>query len=286
MIAKKIQYSTAQFLWILLIAYALATFIFPFLPITTFVYAGVIVVLGCIFALFHGTLRYGIRGMLIFILFCLIISNILENLSIKIGFPFGYYHYTSDLGPKLFSVPLLIGPAYFSTGYLSWVVSNVLLDKVDSKLQSLTIFALPFVASFIMVMWDVVMDPSSSTIKHLWIWDKGGGFFGVPVSNYLGWFLTVYLFFQAFALYLAKRPKLTYIKMSQSYWYQAVLFYFVIGLGYIASYLAGKPGTTVDATGAVWSLQGIRESSVILSLYTMCSVSVLALLRINKDKQD
>ncbi len=275
---------TIRLLWILFAAYALATFIFPFLPIPPFVYAGVLVVLGCIFALIHGTLRYGARGMIIFIILCLVISYILENLSIQIGFPFGFYHYTSDLGPKLFAVPILIGPAYFSTGYLSWVISNVLLDKADSKLESLNIFALPFVASFIMVMWDVVMDPSSSTIKHLWIWDKGGGFFGVPLSNYLGWFLTVYLFFQAFALYLVKRPKAISVKMPQSYWYQAVLLYLVIGLGFIASFLAGMPGNSVDVTGVVWSQQAIRESSVILSLYTMCFVSILALFRIKKYK--
>jgi putative membrane protein len=56
-----------------------------------------------------------------------------------------------------------------------------------------------------MVLWDLAMDPASSTIQKLWIWEKGGGFFGVPLSNYVGWFLTVYVFMQLFAFYLCAR---------------------------------------------------------------------------------
>ena len=41
-----------------------------------------------------------------------------------------------------------------------------------------------------------------ATIRHLWIWEQGGGYFGVPLTNYLGWFFTVYVFFQLFALSL------------------------------------------------------------------------------------
>jgi Carotenoid biosynthesis protein len=36
-----------------------------------------------------------------------IVNNFYENLSILTGFPFGHYHYTEALGPKLFLVPLL-----------------------------------------------------------------------------------------------------------------------------------------------------------------------------------
>src|SRR5207237_1427582 len=49
------------------------------------------------------------------------------------------------------------------------------------------------------------MDPTSSTIRHSWIWEQGGGYFGVPLTNYLGWFFTVYVFFQLFALSLRLR---------------------------------------------------------------------------------
>lgn len=274
-----------NFLWLVLISYVAVTFFFPLLPLPLFIYFVLLIFLGSLFAIIHGVFRYGWRGMFFFIVMCLSISNILENVSILTGFPFGYYHYTPVLGPKLFAVPLLIGPAYFSTGYLAWVVANVLLDKADERLtnaRKFNVVALPVIASFIMVMWDVIMDPTNATIRQSWIWHSGGGYFGVPLSNYIGWFLTVYLFFQVFALYLAQRGWASKAKgaAAKSYWYQAVLFYLVIGLGYLMNFITDKGGTVADATGYVWSVHAIRESAVVVCLYTMCFVSVLALFRL------
>ena len=66
-------------------------------------------------------------------------------------------------------------------------------------------FATPAIASFIMVSWDLTIEPMMSTITGSWIWHYGGSYFGVPVSNFLGWYLTVYAFFQSFALYARSR---------------------------------------------------------------------------------
>jgi putative membrane protein len=60
-------------------------------------------------------------------------------------------------------------------------------------------------ASFIMVMWDVCMDPYMATILKNWIWIRGGSFYGVPFKNFLGRYLCVYTFYQIFAIYLCKK---------------------------------------------------------------------------------
>src|SRR5207253_1379153 len=127
------------------------------------------------FALIHGALRYGWSGIAVFIVISLVVSNILENTSILTGFPFGHYHYTDVLGPKLFLVPVLIGPAYFASGYLAWVLANVLIGDVKREASAFTVLAVPFIASFLMVMWDLTLDPRASTIQHQWIWERGGG---------------------------------------------------------------------------------------------------------------
>ena len=64
------------------------------------------------FALVHGARRFNVAGILAFLVLCLGISNVMETLSVVTGFPVGHYHYTDALGPKLFLVQLLIGPAY------------------------------------------------------------------------------------------------------------------------------------------------------------------------------
>src|SRR5258708_25926347 len=158
------------------------------------------------FALIHGSVRYGWKGIATFIAICLVVSNVLENTSILTGFPFGHYHYTDALGPKLFLVPLLIGPAYFANGYFAWVIGNVLIGEVRRGSSAFMTFAVPFIAAFVMVMWDLTFDPRASTIQHQWIWAQGGGNFGVPLTNYLGWFFTVYLFLQLFAVFVRLRP--------------------------------------------------------------------------------
>ena len=49
----------------------------------------------------------------------------------------------------------------------------------------------------------VGFDPIRSTIEHIWIWRDGGGYNGVPLTNFLGWYLTVWIIYQTFALFLS-----------------------------------------------------------------------------------
>src|SRR5260370_42412861 len=105
------------------------------------------------FALIHGAVRYGWSGIVAFVAICLVVSNILENTSILTGFPFGHYHYTDALGPKVFLVPLLIGPAYFANGYFAWVIGKVLIREVRRGSSAFMTVAVPFIAASVMVMW-------------------------------------------------------------------------------------------------------------------------------------
>ena len=93
-----------------------------------------------------------------------IVSNFYENLSILTGFPFGHYHYTDALGPKLFLVPLLISPAYFGCGYLAWSLAHVFVGVFGNKLRADQIWRVTLVAAFVMVMWDLTMDPRMAEI--------------------------------------------------------------------------------------------------------------------------
>src|SRR5437660_10356496 len=164
-------------LWTLVLLNVVLTLVsevFPdHLPVPILMVVTIVVPLA--FALLHGAQRYTWGGIIIFLVICLVVSNLLENTSILTGFPFGHYYYTSGLGPKLFLVPLVIGAAYFGTGYLAWVLATVLIGDVSPKASAFTTFAVPFIASFMMVTCDLDMDQTSSTIRHLWICAQGGG---------------------------------------------------------------------------------------------------------------
>jgi putative membrane protein len=261
-------------LWAIVVLFALETAARILAP--ALVLTALNVALLVAFALIHGGLRYGARGITAFVVICLVVSNIFENLSILTGFPFGHYHYTEGLGPKLFLVPLLIGPAYLGVGYIAWTIGTLLVGDVRASVRGASLFWAPFIAAFIMVLWDVSLDPSASTIGQLWIWENGGGFFGVPLSNYLGWFLTVYVFLQLFALYVrATSERETMLSADAEYFLQAVAMYAVVGAGFVLQYAVGAKASVTDATGAVWQAGSIYETAAMTGLMTMGLVVAL-----------
>lgn len=224
--------------------------------------------------LLNGKERYGIKNILIFFLITWLVSHSFEALSIRTGFPFGHYVYDKLIGPRILDVPLIIMPGYFGTGYASWIVAHILLNQYDTKLSGKQIFIVPFVATFIMVMWDVCMDPLSSTIDSLWVWRDGGAYFGVPLQNYFGWFLVVYIIFQLFALYLAKfdvnNPAKTTILTSRIFWMEAIALYTIQGISQLMN-----PFTQTDHPD-------IYGCMAFLSIFTMLFVAMLAFIAIRK----
>lgn len=247
-------------LWILVVVYAVAKLVNPVLPLPTPI--PIVLLIPIVFGLIHGALRYKWSGILTFLVMCLVVSNLLENTSILTGFPFGHYYYTDVLGPKLFLVPLLIGPAYFATGYLAWVLATVLIGDIGRTSSAFTTFAVPFMASFAMVAWDLGFDPTASTINHSWIWEQGGGYFGVPLTNYLGWFFTVYVFFQLFALFLRWRRTDSKEEASAfpgSFYAQAIIMYAVTGLAFVVAYLSGSGNTLVCGSKEKVEVHHVRK---------------------------
>ncbi len=140
------------------------------------------VVPAALFALIHGAMLYRVRGILIFIALCLVIGNIFENVGVLTGFPYGHYYFTDLMGPKLFAVPVFLGLAYVGMAYLSWILARLILGFGDPLVGS-RIVTLPLTAAFIMVAWDLAMDPIWGTVLHAWIWVRGGAYFAFPSAT-------------------------------------------------------------------------------------------------------
>ncbi|HXM68371.1 MAG TPA: carotenoid biosynthesis protein [Candidatus Acidoferrum sp.] len=231
-----------------------------------------------VFALIHGTLIYRIRSILIFFAICFIVGNIFENLGVRAGFPFGRYYFTDVMGPKLSVVPIMLGLAYLGMAYLSWTLARLILGNLQS-LERFRIVTLPVVASFVMVAWDLSMDPVWSTILHAWVWVRGGAYFGVPVSNFIGWFLTVYVIFQLFSFYLLRRSAAVN-RLPARYWRMAVIFYGVSAAGNILIAIPqDRVATVYDATGVQWKVSDITLACALVSVLIMGTFAVVAWVR-------
>lgn len=239
-----------------------------------------------IFAALHGGIFYRIRGITIFFAISLIVGNIFENLGVVIGFPFGRYYFTGLMGPKLFHVPVLLGLAYVGMGYLSWVLALAILGETDRPLSGSRLVTLPLVASFIMVAWDLSQDPVWSTILHGWVWVNGGAYFGVPVGNFLGWYLTVYVIYQLYALYLRGRATLGN-HIPSHYWELAVLFYAAVAAGNVLQVIPRSgPSVVSDPTGAQWRVSDITGTCALVSIFTMGAFAALAWVRLMNQQAD
>lgn len=185
------------------------------------------------FVLIHGSRRYGWDNLFVFFGITFLISWSSEAASIAMWFPFGKYHYSELLGPKIGTVPMAVMPAYFAAGYLAWTMGTVFLGNLGTGMQRRNLFLVPVIASFAMVMWDFCLDPIRSTVDGAWIWEDGGAYHGVPISNYLGWYLTVFTIFQVFALYLYRSSRNEQVEQSKTYWYLAPVMYLGLAIEFL-----------------------------------------------------
>jgi uncharacterized membrane protein len=242
---------------------------------------------GIAIACAHAALAYGWKDALVLLAICLVTTFTMENIGAATGMPFGHYHFEVGANlPHVGMIPMIVGPLWFGMGYFSWVVAGTLLGGADQRVnRKFDIIALPVVAAFVMTQWDVVMDPPEATISRVWIWHDGGADFGVPISNYFGWLLTAWLFYQAFAIHLARRRKLPArtIGQGRSPRFVAIALYLGSGLTYVTPWLIGQNAEVADAANHIWRVQDLREATVVTMLFTMFFTSMLAALRLARD---
>ncbi len=234
------------------------------------------------FALIHGSILYRAKGIFIFTALCMGVGGLCESLSLRTGFPFGHYYFTSVMGPKIFDLPVLLVLAYLGIGYCSWVLSLLILGYRSKPLTGFRVVALPALASFIMLAWDLSMEAGWATVDRAWIWRNGGAFFGVPISNFLGWYLTAYLFYQAFALYCRTFP-VSPQPASRSDWRAAILLYGICAGGnLLVFWIPGVPPIVADASGRLWMTIDIFRACALISLFVMGPIALLAWRGLNK----
>ena len=232
----------------------------------------------------HAVLWLGWIRASAFLGICLAVSLSLENVSVLTGFPFGHYHFVVGSGlPHVGAIPIIVGLLYFGMGYPSWVIGGILLDHGGVQPDNtLRLLGLPLISSFVMVQWDAVMDPPNSTLERAWVWHEGGGYFGVPLTNYLGWYLTVWIYFQLIALFLFMTRgafEQRTDQRSNRFWLVPLLLYLGVGLSQIWPLLGGEKAVVMDAAGRTWRAHDLRETAVIVMMVTMLSTSMLAFLR-------
>lgn len=236
-----------------------------------------------LFAVIHGARIYRSRGILVFIGLCLGAATFFESVSLRTGFPFGHDWFTDLMGPKIAGLPVLLALAWVGMGYVSWVVSLALLGDRNEPLSGRSIVLVPLVASFVMTSWDLSMEAVWADVDRGWIWRDGGSYYGVPTSNFLGWFLTAYVFYQLFAFYLRERQT---VPASASHRLLAILLYALTALGNLLMIAPASVGDVfVDATGKRWMISHVLRTSHLISVGLMLPLSLIASYRLSQQRK-
>jgi putative membrane protein len=122
-----------------------------------------------------------------------------EYSSTRSGFPFGLYHYldaaTRDRELWISNVPFMDSLSFVFLSFVSWATARRLLGTTAREEVSGEIAwrpALLLLAAGLMVAIDLVCDPVALRgdqwfLGKIYYYEHPGLFFGVPLTNFLGW---------------------------------------------------------------------------------------------------
>lgn len=114
------------------------------------------------------------------------ISLLSELLGTTVGLPFGPYGYTDALGPKWFGhVPLLIPLSWFFMAIPSYALARLKPIPLGHRTGRRVLLA-----SFVLLSWDLALDPAMSHATAYWVWGAPGPYYGMPLLNLFGWYAT------------------------------------------------------------------------------------------------
>ncbi len=187
--------------------------------------------------LLHAAAQMGWRRTLAFFLLTFGISLALETVGVVTGWVYGGYHYTSKLGWRFLGVvPIIIPLAWFMMVYPGWVIARGIVQPRASRGSTRLKDALAIAAlgGLILTAWDLLMDPLMVHLGY-WIWEEPGAYFGIPVRNFIGWWVTVALIHLLHEIVI-RPPKITPRGPAPACW--AVLLYGLVGLSNLTAVLA------------------------------------------------
>ncbi len=126
---------------------------------------------------------HGLSGTMSFVGLVIAIPFASEFLGVLTGVPYGAYAYLQAPGPYVLGlVPVFIFVAWILVGYLAIATTTTALGRS-------TLWLAP-VDGLVATAWDLLVDPVAVR-SQFWTWLSPATLYGVPLSNFLGWFLIV-----------------------------------------------------------------------------------------------
>ncbi len=180
---------------------------------------GTVIMRPYVFAFFAAYLvaavtHLGWRKTILYTVVGYLISFASEVSSINTGFPYGWYYYidaTRDRELWIAGVPFFDSLSYVFLSYCSYATALLVVSPIKSwrwelvTLETRAIrrsFSVLFLGSLFQVFLDIIVDPVALQgrrwfLGQIYGYREAGVHFGVPLSNYLGWWLVSFLLVMA-----------------------------------------------------------------------------------------
>lgn len=137
---------------------------------------------GALAMFLHGVVAFGARYGWTLLGITLTFGYIIEQTGVATSWPFGEYSYSSTLGPKLLSVPLVVPFAWVMIAHPCLVAAR--------RIGKSWVF---LYGALLMTAWDLFLDPLMVTAGR-WTWVVTGSHVPfqpeIPLSNTFGWLLS------------------------------------------------------------------------------------------------
>ncbi|WP_231551432.1 carotenoid biosynthesis protein [Methanobacterium sp. SMA-27] len=169
------------------------------------------------FVLLHSSKVLGNKKTGVLFIIALLFGLTFEAVGVKYGGVFGMPYYY-NLPTFFFGlVPISTPISWTIIIYFSYTITNLLLFgfggerpvKTDNLWYFLGLMVLlSFIGGLIAVNLDMILDPVAVSPQVAgWIWTGGGPYFGIPIGNFIGWFLVAAIAIFIFRYYEAISPK-------------------------------------------------------------------------------
>jgi putative membrane protein len=110
-------------------------------------------------------------------------TTVVERVGTNTGIPFGRYGYTAALRPQVAHVPAIVPLAWFALGVPARETAHAALGPRSTVATRIAL------GSAALTAWDLFLDPQMVG-EGYWRWAKRGIYRGIPLTNFLGWFVT------------------------------------------------------------------------------------------------
>ena len=201
--------------------------------------------------LFAAVADMGWRKTLLFTLIGWGVAFTAESLSIRVGIPFGLYHYIPTTAHRelwIAGVPFMDSLSFVFLAYASFALARLAVLPLHRTLHNPLHPPVLLLTVTLFVLIDIVVDPVALRgdrwfLGQIFYYPAGGAYFGVPVSNFIGWGvvgLTIMVLFAMLQRKVKGPPPAWAERLPLRPLYGPALYYIVLGFTLTVTWFIGE----------------------------------------------